>query len=77
VKRCPHCDTLNSDKALFCWKCFKRLYSLDIDGYYSLRRRIRQKVRNITQYRDIRELLRERAHIMGDTEKKELSRKEF
>ncbi|MBU7042812.1 MAG: hypothetical protein HXS47_04395 [Theionarchaea archaeon] len=77
MKKCPHCDALNSEKALFCWKCFKRLYSVDIDGYFSLRRRIKQKVRAIVQYRDIRELLKERARIMTDTEKEELLSNEW
>ncbi|MBU7031470.1 MAG: hypothetical protein HXS53_11335 [Theionarchaea archaeon] len=73
MKKCPYCNTLNSEKAIFCWKCYKRLYALDIDGYFSLRKRIKQKVRNILQYSDIRELLREKTRLMSDPENEEFS----
>lgn len=57
MKRCPYCKALNAQSAVFCWKCYKRLYTRDIDGYLSLRRRVREKVRDILKYKDIRDLL--------------------
>lgn len=71
MKRCPHCKALNSENAVFCWRCYKRLYTLDVDGYVSLRRRIRDRVRDILQYRDIRELLKEKLRILVEKEKEE------
>jgi len=71
MKRCPYCRALNSESAAFCWQCYKRLYAPDIDGYLSLRKRIRERVRDILQYRDIRELLKEKIKILAETEKKE------
>ncbi len=70
MKRCPYCKALNSESAAFCWQCYKRLYASDIDGYLSLRKRIRERVRDILQYRDIRELLKEKIKILAETEKK-------
>ncbi|MGD2247399.1 MAG: hypothetical protein PVF58_03265 [Candidatus Methanofastidiosia archaeon] len=71
MKRCPHCRALNSEKATFCWRCYKPLYSTDTQGHISLRERIRERVRDIMQYRDIRELLKEKIRQMAEKKKKE------
>jgi predicted amidophosphoribosyltransferase len=70
MKRCSHCNALNSEKATFCWRCYKPLYSPEINEYISLERRIRERVRDIMQYRDIRELLKEKIELMAEREKK-------
>ncbi|KYK35478.1 MAG: hypothetical protein HXS46_05610 [Theionarchaea archaeon] len=76
MKRCPYCKALNSSDAVFCWRCYKRLYSVDIDGYRTLRRRIREKVREILQYRDIKELLRDKIRLMAEREEEKEREKE-
>ncbi|KYK31296.1 MAG: hypothetical protein AYK19_17060 [Theionarchaea archaeon DG-70-1] len=69
MKKCPYCGALNSERASFCWRCYKQLYTMDSDGYLSLRRRIKERMRDILQYRDIRELLREKIKLMVEKEK--------
>lgn len=76
MKRCPHCKALNSENAVFCWRCYKRLYTLDTDGYISLRKRIRDRVRDILQYRDIRELLKEKLRVLVEKEREEEEERE-
>ncbi len=71
MKECPYCKALNSDKAAFCWRCYKQLYTLEDNGYLSLRRRIRERIRDIIQYRDIRELLKEKIKLLAEKEEKE------
>jgi hypothetical protein len=70
MKRCPHCNALNSESGTFCWRCYKRLYREDADGYVSLRRRIKERIRDVIQYRDIRELLKEKIRIMTEREER-------
>lgn len=69
MKKCPYCKALNSERADFCWRCYKQLYTLDSDGYLSLRRRIKERMRNIIQYRDIREFLKEKITLMREKER--------
>ncbi|MBU6997188.1 MAG: hypothetical protein HXS41_03570 [Theionarchaea archaeon] len=71
MKNCPHCAALNSEKADFCWRCYKPLDSSSYEGFISLRQRIREKVRDIIQYRDIRELLREKIKLLAERESEE------
>jgi hypothetical protein len=68
MRKCPYCKALNSNNAVFCWRCYKRLYTQDIDEYFSLRRRIKERVKDIMQYRDIRELLKEKIRLMAPRE---------
>jgi hypothetical protein len=76
MKRCPYCRALNSDRASFCWSCYKRLYPLDVEGYVSLRRRIQERMRDILQYPDIRELLKEKIRLLMEREKEREREKE-
>lgn len=76
MKRCPYCGALNSDRSSFCWSCYKRLYPLDTDGYLSLRRRIQERVRDILQYTDVRDLLREKIRLLVEREKEREARGE-
>lgn len=69
MKRCPHCSALNAESGTFCWRCYKRLYTQDDDEFVSLRRRIKERIRDIIQYRDIRELLKEKIREMREKEK--------
>ncbi|MBU7013825.1 MAG: hypothetical protein HXS43_03265 [Theionarchaea archaeon] len=71
MKNCPHCAASNSEKAGFCWRCYKPLDSFSYEGFISLRQRIREKVRDIVQYRDIRELLREKIKLLAERESEE------
>lgn len=70
MKKCPDCEALNSEKALFCWKCYRRLYAVESDGYISIQRRIREKMRDIIHYKDIRDLLREKIKMMAEREER-------
>lgn len=68
MKRCPHCRAVNSEKAAFCWRCYSQLYVNDDEGYLSLRRRIKEKVKGLILYRDIRDFLYEKAFLKEKNE---------
>lgn len=73
MKKCPRCKALNSEKAAFCWKCYSPLYTREGEKYLSLHQRIRERVRDIVQYKNIRELLKEKIQLWSEKDQKDYS----
>lgn len=68
MKKCPQCHALNADRAAFCWKCYSPLYVRESEKQLSLHQRIRERVRDIVQYKNIRELLKEKIQLWSEKE---------
>lgn len=68
MKKCPLCKALNADKAAFCWKCYGPLYARESEKQLPLHQRIRERVRDIVQYKNIRDLLKEKIQLWSEKE---------